>query len=201
MWRRLPTLRASDLPTVAEWAVAPESWWVRVDDVPGQAGRAVTDGDAIQQADLVARALWTAGARPGGTFPLPDSAFDRRIRAVIMAAAARVKVALSESGEPSETFLPIIARPFLLPLASYGCVGERLHWNDDHFLIEVVDEVTGEPVLTGTSGALVVTDLAREGSPLLRFWTGYQAALLETPCHCGRTSAWTRVLLPLSSAR
>src|SRR5262245_45064347 len=70
-WRRLPELRAEVLPELRDWAVAPESWWERVDQVPGHPARVVTDGDAIHLADLAARALWAAGARPGQTFQAP----------------------------------------------------------------------------------------------------------------------------------
>lgn len=196
-WRRLPAVRADDLPMVAAWAVAPDSWWVRVDDVPGQPGRVVTDGDAIQLIDLVARALWAAGARPGQTFPLPDATLDPPTRAAIMAGAGRVKVALAGVRSPAEAPLPIISRPFLVPLACRCRAGQRLHWNDDQFLVEIVDPTSSEPVPNGTVGALVVTDLAREGSPLLRFWTGQEAMIDETSCACGRTSAWTASLRPL----
>ena len=68
--------RRSCRPT-ADWAVAPESWWHHLDEVPGDPGRVVTDGDAIQQADLAARALWAAGVRPGVAFPLPDAGLTR----------------------------------------------------------------------------------------------------------------------------
>jgi hypothetical protein len=99
-WQRLPALRATDLPVTSEWAVAPESWWARLDEVADHPARVVTDGDAIQQADLMARALWGAGARPGRPFPAPSPTVDRLTRSAIMLGAGRVGAALGSEGAP-----------------------------------------------------------------------------------------------------
>jgi hypothetical protein len=79
---------------------------------------------------------------------------------------------------------------FVAPTLAYEC-SERngLHWADDHFLIEVVDPASEQPVPDGAPGTLLVTDLTREGSPLIRFWSGLEAAIVGEPCACGRTSA------------
>lgn len=85
------------------------------------------------------------------------------------------------------------------PTLAYACgVGDGLHWADDHYLIETVDPVTGDTVGPGAPGGLVITDLAREGSPLLRFWIGLETTLIETPCPCGRTSARSPFVRPLA---
>jgi phenylacetate-coenzyme A ligase PaaK-like adenylate-forming protein len=193
---RIPILRIADLPETSAWAVAPESWWDHVDGAPGYPVRVVTDGDAIQQADLAARSLWAAGARPGQMFPLPSAELDPLVRSAILAGAGRIRAAL---GPADDLFVPMTALPFAAPLASRCREGDRLHWNDDHFLIEVVDPYDGNPISAGEAGALLVTDLAREGSPLLRFWTGQGAsAPQEERCPCGRTSAQSRSLGLLS---
>jgi phenylacetate-coenzyme A ligase PaaK-like adenylate-forming protein len=62
-----------------------------------------------------------------------------------------------------------------------------LHVNDDHFLVEVVDPASGEPVPPGTLGELVFTTLTREATPVLRYRTGDIASLDRSPCPCGRT--------------
>jgi phenylacetate-coenzyme A ligase PaaK-like adenylate-forming protein len=62
-----------------------------------------------------------------------------------------------------------------------------LHVNDDHFLVEVVDPASGEPVPPGALGELVFTTLTREATPVLRYRTGDIASLDTTPCPCGRT--------------
>ena len=62
-----------------------------------------------------------------------------------------------------------------------------LHVNDDHFLVEVVDPASGEPVPEGSFGELVFTTLTREATPVLRYRTGDIASLDRSPCPCGRT--------------
>jgi phenylacetate-CoA ligase len=59
--------------------------------------------------------------------------------------------------------------------------------NEDHFLVEVVDPVSAEPLATDQEGELVFTTLAKEGFPLLRYRTGDLARLLPGVCPCGRT--------------
>jgi phenylacetate-CoA ligase len=63
------------------------------------------------------------------------------------------------------------------------------HVNEDHFLVEVVDPRTGEPVGDGEVGELVFTTLTKEALPLLRYRTGDLAAVDREPCACGRTLA------------
>jgi phenylacetate-CoA ligase len=63
------------------------------------------------------------------------------------------------------------------------------HINEDHFLAEVVDPQTGEPLPDGAEGELVFSTLTKEALPLLRYRTGDIAALDPAPCACGRTLA------------
>jgi phenylacetate-coenzyme A ligase PaaK-like adenylate-forming protein len=64
-----------------------------------------------------------------------------------------------------------------------------LHVNEDHFLVEVIDPVSGEPVPDGTPGELVFTTLTKQALPLLRYRTGDIASLRRGTCRCGRTLA------------
>ena len=75
------------------------------------------------------------------------------------------------------------------PGVSCECVEERngLHVNEDHFLPEVVDSESGEPLPEGEEGVLVFTALTKEALPLVRYWTGDLASLSSEPCVCGRT--------------
>jgi len=73
-----------------------------------------------------------------------------------------------------------------------GVAGECLerqgmHINEDHFLAEIVDPATGEPLPEGETGELVITTLAKEAFPLIRFRTGDLTRFLPGPCPCGRT--------------
>ncbi len=64
---------------------------------------------------------------------------------------------------------------------------DGLHVNEDHFLVEALDPVTGEPVPVGTPGELAFSTLTKEALPLLRYRTGDIAALRTDSCPCGRT--------------
>jgi len=75
------------------------------------------------------------------------------------------------------------------PGVSCECVEERAgsHVNEDHFLPEIVDPETGEPLPEGESGVLVFTTLTKQALPLVRYWTGDITSLRSEPCACGRT--------------
>jgi phenylacetate-CoA ligase len=61
-----------------------------------------------------------------------------------------------------------------------------LHLLEGDFLGEVVDANTGQPVPVGQVGELVLTNLGRLGSPLLRYRTGDLVRVERRPCSCGR---------------
>jgi len=62
-----------------------------------------------------------------------------------------------------------------------------LHINEDHFLVEVVNPETLEPLQTGETGELVITTLTKEAFPVIRFRTRDLTSLIIEPCPCGRT--------------
>ncbi len=64
-----------------------------------------------------------------------------------------------------------------------------LHINEDHFLAEVIDPQTEEPLPPGERGELVITTLTKEALPILRYRTGDITRLITEPCACGRTMA------------
>jgi phenylacetate-CoA ligase len=53
-------------------------------------------------------------------------------------------------------------------------------------IAEAVDPADDTPVPTGAEGELVLTNLGRTGSPLVRYRTGDLVRLDDTPCACGR---------------
>ena len=75
------------------------------------------------------------------------------------------------------------------PGVAVQCREERggSHVNEDHFLAEVIDPQTGEPLPDGAEGELVFSTLTKEALPLLRYRTGDIASLDRAPCACGRT--------------
>jgi len=64
-----------------------------------------------------------------------------------------------------------------------------LHYAEDHYLAEILDPKTREPLSPGDVGILVLTNLTREATPMIRYWTNDYARLDFTPCPCGRTAA------------
>jgi phenylacetate-CoA ligase len=62
-----------------------------------------------------------------------------------------------------------------------------LHVFEDHFLVEIVDPKTLEPVPDGEEGELVLTTLSKRAMPVLRYRTRDITALETRPCACGRS--------------
>ncbi|MFN2202516.1 MAG: phenylacetate--CoA ligase family protein [Caldilineaceae bacterium] len=62
-----------------------------------------------------------------------------------------------------------------------------LHIFEDHFLPEIVDPETGEPLPYGERGELVITTLTKKALPVIRYRTGDITALHQEQCACGRT--------------
>lgn len=69
------------------------------------------------------------------------------------------------------------------------CCRDMQHIAEDHFLWEVIDPETGEPVPEGTPGELVLTPLDKEAFPVLRYRTHDLTYVITEPCECGRTHA------------
>jgi phenylacetate-CoA ligase len=67
-----------------------------------------------------------------------------------------------------------------------------LHLQEDHFICEIVDPVTGDPMPAGQEGELVVTTITKEAFPVLRYRTHDLTVLNIEPCVCGRTLARMR---------
>ena len=65
---------------------------------------------------------------------------------------------------------------------------DGLHLWQDHFLIEIIDPKTLEPVGLEEEGEVVLTTLTKQGMPLLRYRTRDIAKLYDqNVCECGRT--------------
>jgi phenylacetate-CoA ligase len=62
-----------------------------------------------------------------------------------------------------------------------------LHVNEDHFLIEIVDPETLQPVEDGQRGEVVFTTLTKEGIPVIRYRTRDISRIIPGECSCGRT--------------
>lgn len=77
------------------------------------------------------------------------------------------------------------------PGVSGECLANRdmQHIAEDHFLWEVVDPETGEPVPEGEMGELVLTPLDKQAIPVLRYRTHDLTRVVTDKCACGRTHA------------
>ncbi len=65
---------------------------------------------------------------------------------------------------------------------------DGMHINEDYFWCEVVDPDTGKTLPDGEYGELVITNLVKEGQPMLRYRTHDITRIIDAPCACGRTS-------------
>jgi putative adenylate-forming enzyme len=114
--------------------------------------------------------------------------------------AGRLAIALREiwtGGESlSATMREFIEQAFACPVAqSYGaseflslaseCAHGRLHLNSDWAILESVD-ARGRPVNDGEAGSTVLlTNLANQVQPLIRYDLGDRVRLQAAPCACG----------------
>ncbi len=82
----------------------------------------------------------------------------------------------------------------LTAIMAPGVAGEchlrnGLHINEDHFIVEIIDPQTLQPVEPGREGELVLTTITKEGFPLIRYRTSDITSINAKPCACGRTLA------------
>ena len=76
------------------------------------------------------------------------------------------------------------------PGISYECVEQNgMHLAEDHFIVELIDPETGEPVDpdSGATGELVLTNLTKQANPVIRYRTRDLCHFLPGACPCGRT--------------
>ncbi len=74
------------------------------------------------------------------------------------------------------------------PGVAFECSAQNgMHINEDHFIAEIIDPVTGEVLPDGTQGELVFTSLTKKAFPLIRYRTRDICVLSREKCSCGRT--------------
>jgi phenylacetate-CoA ligase len=75
------------------------------------------------------------------------------------------------------------------PGVSVECPAKQgMHIFEDHFIPEIIDPVTNEPLPDGEMGELVLTCVTKEALPLIRYRTRDRTRLVREKCDCGRTS-------------
>ncbi len=70
-----------------------------------------------------------------------------------------------------------------------------LHIFEDHFLPEIIDPQTEQPLPDGEEGELVLTTLSKEAMPMIRYRTRDITTIEAEPCGCGRTIRRIRRIL------
>ena len=72
------------------------------------------------------------------------------------------------------------------PAVAMECPAKKgLHLAEDHFIPEVINANTGEPLADGETGELTLTCVTKEALPLLRYRTGDLTRLERGQCGCG----------------
>src|SRR5215510_10074394 len=66
---------------------------------------------------------------------------------------------------------------------------QGMHIFEDHFIPEIIDPDTTDPLPDGEMGELVLTCVTKEALPLIRYRTRDRTRLLRERCGCGRTTA------------
>jgi phenylacetate-CoA ligase len=64
---------------------------------------------------------------------------------------------------------------------------DGLHGWEDHFLFEIIDPESGQPLPEGEAGELVITTLTKEGLPMIRYRTRDITRVTTARCACGRS--------------
>jgi phenylacetate-CoA ligase len=76
------------------------------------------------------------------------------------------------------------------PGVAFECREQQgMHVFEDHFIPEIIDPQTTEPLPDGEVGELVLTCVTKEALPLIRYRTRDRTRLMREPCACGRTTA------------
>ncbi|MFQ5461983.1 MAG: phenylacetate--CoA ligase family protein [Phycisphaerae bacterium] len=129
----------------------------------------VARAEGIDVAHLSVRAIVVAG-EPGGNIPSTRSRIESAFGARVLDHAG-----MTECGAWG---FECIERP------------GGLHVLESEFIAEVIDPETGAPVPDGVAGELVLTNLGRTSSPLIRYRTGDRVRWERGACACGRCFAW-----------
>ena len=74
------------------------------------------------------------------------------------------------------------------PGVAFECEEQTgMHVNEDHFIPEIINPITGEVLPDGEKGELVFTSISTEAFPLMRYRTRDICILSRKKCSCGRT--------------
>ncbi|MBI9081518.1 MAG: phenylacetate--CoA ligase [Pseudodesulfovibrio sp.] len=74
------------------------------------------------------------------------------------------------------------------PGVAFECIHQNgMHVWEDAYIVEIINPETGDYVPEGEIGELVLTNLTREGMPIIRYRTRDLTRFIPGQCACGRT--------------
>ena len=135
------------------------------------------------------RLLEVASERGAGTSDLASSS----VRVLIVAGEAGGSIAATRARIETGWGARVIDHHGLTEVGpvSFECWESPggLHLNEDEYICEVLEPGSARQVPDGERGELVITNLGRAASPLIRYRTGDVVVRRTGPCRCGRTFA------------
>jgi phenylacetate-CoA ligase len=174
-------------------------FWAGFEGARALGAMAIPGGGADTPSRLEAmRALGATAlvCTPSYALHLAEAARERRLDLAALPIRATVHAGEPGAGIPAVRAriqqhwrAPAYDHAGMTEMGAYGyeCAAQAgLHVNESEFIAEVLDPATGVPA---PEGELVLTNLGRLGSPLIRYRTGDRVRLAEAPCACGRTFA------------
>ena len=118
---------------------------------------------------------------------------DSKVRALIVAGEPGGNIPATRKRIESAWGARVFDHPGMTETGPYGfeCVQTpgAVHVIESEFIPEVIDPETTEPSGDGQAGELVLTNLGRWGSPLIRYRTGDRVRMTRQRCACGRSFA------------
>jgi phenylacetate-CoA ligase len=139
------------------------------------------------------------------TYALHMAAEARRAGIDLARSAVRITIHAGEPGASIPSTKKLLEEnwgakcydhPGATEVGAYGfeCAPQAggVHVNEEEFIAEVIDRDSGEPVKQGERGELVVTNLGRTCSPIIRYRTGDLVEPTYEQCSCGRSSILLR---------
>ena len=153
----------------------------------GVTGRLGHSGWGTREILAAARSAHCLVGLPAELFHLCRIGSDLRPRTVLLSGDHMARPVLAGLAEAWDCR---VVTHYGLTEAGLGCAvqcraGLGHHLRDAELLFEMVDPDSGRPVAPGELGEIVVTTLAAEAMPLLRYRTGDLGRMLPGPCPCG----------------
>jgi phenylacetate-CoA ligase len=117
------------------------------------------------------------------------------VRAIVVAGEPGGSIAATRAKIESSWGVRVFDHTGMTEVGALGieCIAHPcgVHLIEDECIAEVIDLVTAQPAGPGEVGELVITNLGRWGSPLIRYRTGDLVRMDTQPCPCGRP--WKRM--------